>query len=107
MVTVVIVLNVLVALLCLAGAWWFLQLRRSLAAITTVLIDAERSTHDVLFNAPEGIRSGQLGLYELRQAYRQSGVQWQRWQRGLLLLGLSRSIWRPKALLRSRKRLRR
>ncbi|NEQ27472.1 MAG: hypothetical protein F6K28_52400 [Microcoleus sp. SIO2G3] len=106
MITVVVALNVLIALLCLAGAWFFWQLRRSLAAITHTLTEAERSTHEVLYNAPENIRSGQLGLYELRQAYRRSGFQWQRLQRGVLLLGLSRSIWRPNLLRRS-KRLRR
>lgn len=105
MITVVIVLNLLIALLCLIGAWSFLQLRRSLADITFTLTEAERNTHEVLYNAPENIRNGQLGLYELRQAYQRSGLQLQRVQRGMLLLGLSRSIWRPK--LRPRKRLRR
>ncbi|MBD2088383.1 hypothetical protein H6F67_00660 [Microcoleus sp. FACHB-1515] len=105
MITLVIVLNLLIALLCLLGAWSFLQLRRSLADITFTLTEAERNTHEVLYGAPENIRNGQLGLYELRQAYQRSGLQLQRMQRGLLLLGLSRSIWRPR--LRSRKRLRR
>lgn len=107
MITLVIVLNLLIALLCLVGAWSFLQLRRSLADLTATLTEAERSTHETLYSAPENIRNGQLGLYELRQSYQRSGLQLQRFQRGLTLLGLSRSIWRPKTTLRPQKRLRR
>ena len=72
MITLVIVLNLLIALLCLLGAWSFLQLRRSLADITFTLTEAERNTHEVLYGAPENIRNGQLGLYELLNRFVES-----------------------------------
>ena len=107
MVVVVVVCNILIALLCLAGAWWLVKLRRSLVKLTATLTRVERSTDHVLHSAPDKICKGQLGTYELRQAYQRSGLQLQRVQRALLLLGLGRSIWQPQSRLRLRSRLRR
>lgn len=93
MVTTVIVINVLIALAGFFAAWQIWQLRRTLAGVTKTLEAAERSTHSVLYGAPESIQKGQLGIYELRQAYQRSGPQLQRVRRALALLGLGRSLW--------------
>jgi hypothetical protein len=97
MVTVVVVLNLLISLLCLYGAWWVWNLRRSLAAATKVLTDAERSTYAVLHGAPNAISQGQLGSRGLRDRYQQLELQLQQVQKVLGLLGLVQSFWRSQS----------
>lgn len=94
MVTVVVVLNVLISLLCLYVAWQVWNLRRTLAAVTEVLNNAERSTYLVLHGAPQAISQGQLGVHGLRESYQQLDLQLQKVQQVLALLGLLQNVWR-------------
>jgi hypothetical protein len=89
---VIISLNLLIALIGFYVSWKVWRLRRTLAKVADILIAAERNTDKVLQGAPQAIIRGQLGIYQLRQAYRKSGPQIQRVRRALLLLGLGRSL---------------
>jgi hypothetical protein len=110
MLTVVVVLNVLISLICLYVAWRVWNLRRALAAAADVLTIAERNTYAVLHGAPNAISNGQVGVQGLRERYQQLEVQLQKVQQVLTLLGLGQSVWRSARRSASRsqaKRLRR
>jgi hypothetical protein len=94
MTTIVLILNGLIALLCLYVAWQLCRLRSVLANAADALTIAERTTHRVLYNAPEAIGSGQLGSFQLRQRYRLLSLQLQQVQQVLSLLGLGQVVWR-------------
>lgn len=106
MVTVVLALNLLIALLCLYVAWRIWRVRLSLGHIADILTAAERSTHAALHNAPQAIVRGQTGTYLLRLKYQQLALQLQKVQQILTLLGLGQLAWqrygRNLALGRSR-----
>lgn len=93
MVTVVLVFNGVVALLCLYTAWKVWRLRSTLANIADVLAVAERSTYRVLHNAPHAISKRQIGTYQLRQNYRLLTLQLQQVQQILALLGWGQLAW--------------
>jgi hypothetical protein len=93
MVTVVVIINLLLAMLCLYGAWHFWHLRRAFAQAANALIVAEQSTHDTLYGAPQAIRQGQIGASQLRVSYQQLEPKLQRAQQALALLGWSKSVW--------------
>lgn len=102
MVTIVITINVLIALGGFYATWQVWKIRRTLAGITKTLESAERSTHKTLDGAPRAIVKGQLGIYQLRQAYLRSGPQFQRVRQALALLGLGQSfLRRPDRLIRT------
>jgi hypothetical protein len=113
MVTVVIVLNCLIACVCLFAAWQMLKLRRKLAGIANMLIAAERSTHAVLSKAPNTVIKGQSGIYQLRQRYQQLEPQVQRLRQVMVLLRLGQTIWlwrspnRSRSFFQSRRRVKR
>jgi hypothetical protein len=94
MTTIVLILNGLIAVLCLYAAWQLCQLRSALANAADALTIAERTTHRVLYNAPATISSGQLGSLQLRQRYRLLIWQLQQVQQILSLLGLGQVVWR-------------
>lgn len=94
MVTVVVILNLLIALLCLYVAWRMWQLRRVLAKATDALIAAEHSTHQVLSDAPEFVLRGQGGVAHLRKQYLRAALQLQKAQQILTLLGLGQFVWK-------------
>jgi hypothetical protein len=94
MVTVVVVLNVLISLLCLYVAWQVWNLRRTLMVATAILTNVERSTYLVLHGAPNAISQGQLGVHGLRESYQQLDLQLQKVQQVLALIGLLQRAWR-------------
>lgn len=94
MLTVVLIANVLIALLCLYVAWQVWNLRRVLANVADTLISVERSTYAVLHGAPNAIIQGQRGTRQLRKQYRQLQVQLQRAEQVLGLLSLGQTAWR-------------
>ena len=97
MVTVVVVLNVLISLLCLYAARKVWTLRRVLAASVDAVSLAERNTYAVLHGAPNAISNGQVGVQGLRERYQQLELQLQKVQQVLTLLVLIQRIW-PSAL---------
>jgi len=101
MVTVVVVLNVLISLLCLYVAWQVWNLRRTLAAVVDAITIAERNTYNLLQGAPNAISKGQLGVHGLRERYQQLELQLQQVQKVLTGLGLLQSLLRSGVRLRS------
>lgn len=94
MLTVVLILNLLIAGLCWYGVWRICQLRQALARATAALTLAERSTYNVLHNAPSVILQGQLKTYQLQSQYQQVLRQLQSVKQILTLLGLGQFVWR-------------
>ena len=71
----VIAINLLLAIICLVVAVYCWQLRLILRDVTRSLASAERATHGVLGNAPEGILGGQEGVAWLRDTLQEQGQQ--------------------------------
>lgn len=97
MLTVVLVLNVLIALLCLYVAWQVWKLQRVLAKVADTLISVERRTYAVLHGAPEAIASGKRNTRKLRQQYRELETQLQRATQVLGLLSLGQRAWQMRS----------
>ena len=97
MLTVVLIVNVLIALLCLYVAWQVWNLRRVLANVADTLISVERNTYAVLHGAPKAIITGQRGTRQLRKQYRQLQTQLQRAEQVLGLLSLGQTAWRRRS----------
>lgn len=93
MLTVVVVLNVLISLLCLYVAWQVWNLRRALGAAADAVLLAERNTYNVLHGAPEAISQGQVGIGGARDSYQQLELQLQKIQQVLTLLSLVQKVW--------------
>jgi len=96
MVLIVVVINTLVALLCVGVAWQLWQLRQVLRRVTNTLLSLERITHAALNEAPEEIYKTQLSIYLLREVphYQRLQSQLQQIQQVLKLLSWSQTAWR-------------
>lgn len=103
MLTVVVVLNVLISLLCLYVAWQVWNLRRVLGATADAVLVAERNTHKIFYGAPEAISQGQVAIGGVIDSYQQLELQLQKVQQVLTLLSLVQKVWglRTRAALRS------
>ncbi|MDA0269378.1 MAG: hypothetical protein O2890_05780 [Cyanobacteria bacterium] len=113
MITLVIFINVGIALLCGYFAWQVWQVRNTLAAVADAILEWEHNTHGVLDPnvTPANILQGQQGIAQAREGYAQLQRQLQQLQRLLALLGggtqLLRSFgWRRRRGARSRYRAR-
>jgi len=104
MLTVIIVINLLISLLCLSVAWRVWKLRRQLATVADILRAAERSTYTVLHKAPNFIHQRQSGVHGLRERSQQLELQLQKIKQVLILLGLAQRVWRS-TIMRSSLRL--
>lgn len=93
MVTLVVVINLAIALILLFLARQFWQLRQRLANVANILIAVERSTNEVLRSAPVVISIGQQGIYQLRQGNEPLQLQLQRVRLLLSFLVLGRQAW--------------
>lgn len=101
MLAAILIVNALIALVCFYLTWRVLKLRRTLARVADVLFDVERNTHYLLQDAPDGIRSGQVGTQQFRRQYRQLELQMRRVRKVLALLSFGRWAWQR----RGRKRI--
>ena len=105
MVTVVVVINLAIALMLLYVAWRLRLLSQRLARVANTLIAIERSTHAVLWRAPNAIFVSQAGIHQLRQGNEPLQLQLQQVRQVVSLLVLGRQAWqrlRPSTSLRSR-----
>lgn len=93
-VPIIVMLNFLIALLCLYTALRVWQLRGMLANVADVLTIVERNTHRVLHHAPRAIIQGQMGTSELRQQYQKLTLQLLQVQQLLSMLSWGQGIWR-------------
>jgi predicted negative regulator of RcsB-dependent stress response len=92
MVTVVVILNVLLAALGFFLAWKLWQLRQAFSRAADALMIAERSTHQVLSGAPEAILNGEIGTRQLKQNYLELQPKIRRAKQALALLSLSQKV---------------
>lgn len=103
MVTVVVVINTGISLVCLYVAWRVWKLRKTLARVADAIDSAERSTYKTLHGAPKAISKGQVAGVQLGERYRQLELQLQRVQQLLSLVALGKTVWqqnRPKFVQR-------
>jgi hypothetical protein len=94
MLTIVIVFNVLLSLLCFYAAWQLWNWRRALAIAADAVNFADRVTYEVLHGAPVAITQGQVGVRGMRGIYQQLEIQLQRIQQVLAVLGLVQTVLR-------------
>ena len=89
MITLVIVINIGIALLCAYVAWQVWQLRNTLAEVADAVLEWEHNTHVALDPAatPGANLQGQQGIAQTRPSYGQLQRQVQQLQRLMALLG--------------------
>ena len=104
MVTIVLIGNALIALICLGVAWQLWQLKKQLAAVADTLLDVEAAVHNTLYGAPKAIMSGQVGIRQLRQNYQGLKPQLQRARQAIALLSLGQTLWQRRSVLPLRSR---
>ena len=93
MVTVVVVINFVVALMLLFIAWRIWQIRPQLARAADTLIAVERSTHKVLGGAPTAISISQQNIHQLGQGNEPLQLQLQQVRQVLSFLVFGRQVW--------------
>ncbi|MBD1912630.1 MULTISPECIES: hypothetical protein [unclassified Leptolyngbya] len=94
MLTIVVLANIVLSLLCLYAAWRIWRFSQVLSHAANVLSNAEQNTHQVLYGAPEAIFQGQLGVAQLRQRYQQLIPQLQQVRQALTVVNLGLTLWR-------------
>lgn len=99
MVTVVIVINLALALILIYGAWWVWQLRSQLAQLAESLSTYERSIYVGLSGAPKAISTTQISIHQQRQRSLLQDLQLLRIQQVLTLLGIGQQIWQQSRLV--------
>ncbi|MBW4553897.1 MAG: hypothetical protein KME35_22745 [Aphanocapsa sp. GSE-SYN-MK-11-07L] len=99
MLTIVLIINAIISLLCILVAWRVCQLRWTLKRVADSILGAERATHRVLSGAPAAIANGQIGVSALRKNLKQLEPQLQRVQQVLGLLSLGQAAWQQKTQL--------
>lgn len=93
MVTVVIVINLLISLICLLVAKQVWKLRKKLAKAADGIFSAERKTYKALHGAPPKIYKGQQGISKLHQKYDRLELQRQKLQKVLGLVNMVQKVW--------------
>jgi uncharacterized protein YhhL (DUF1145 family) len=99
--TIVLITNAFLALICLWVAWKIWQLRRTLARVTDTLLYVEQVVYQVLHSAPTAILKGQTGSQALQQQYQNLQIQLQRLQQILALVSFGRSLWARRSRLQN------
>lgn len=92
MVTLVVVINLAIALILLYVAWRVWLIRLKLAQVANTLIRVERSTHQVLGGAPDAISITQQNIHRLQQGNEPLQLQLQRVRQVLSLLVFGRQV---------------
>jgi hypothetical protein len=104
-ITLVICINITIALLCGYFAWQVWQVRKTLTEVADAVLEWEHNTHVTLDPAvtPATILQSQQGIAQTRQSYAQLQRQVQQLQRFMALLGGGAQVLRS---LRRRRRTR-
>lgn len=103
MVTVVVVINLALALMLFYVAWRVWQLRLRLERWADKIAAFERKLNTVLPKAPEAISAGRLTIHQLRQSNKPLDVKLLRVQQILALLNIGQQIWQQSRLVRQSK----
>jgi uncharacterized protein YoxC len=93
MLTLVLIVNVCLASLCLGVAWQVWKLRRTLQRVTHTLAAVEQRTYKILHGSPKTILKGQAGSRALRERYQKLQQQLQRLQQILGLFQVGQVVW--------------
>ena len=93
MVTVVVVINLALALMLLFFAWVMWQVRSLLAQLTDSLSTYERSIHAGLRDAPTAITTTQVSIAQVQQRSLLQDLQLLRIQQVLTLFSIGQQIW--------------
>lgn len=99
MVTIVLICNGIIGLICLLVAWQLWQIKRQIAQVSETLIWLEQVIYDIFHPAPGAILQGQAGIHQLRQSYRGLEPQVQRLRQVVALLNLGQVVWRRRSSL--------
>jgi len=100
MVTIVVVINLALALMLVYVAWRVWQLRLQLAQVADILSTYERTIHAGLSEAPKAITTARLGIHRLRQGSLPPDLELLQLQQILSLLGIGQQIWQRSRLAR-------
>lgn len=103
MVTVVVVINLALALMLFYVAWRVWQLRLRLERWAGKIAASERKLNAVLPKAPEAISAGRLTIHQLRQSNKPLDVKLLRVQQVLALFNIGQQIWQRSRLVRQSK----
>jgi hypothetical protein len=99
MLTIVLVLNISLALACLGLALLLLQIREILRQFNAAILRAEKKTHRALHRAPYYILLGQQGTEQLRQQLVSLGSAQRQINRWAALLSLLRLLRMRRSIL--------
>jgi hypothetical protein len=94
MMIIVVAINTLLSLVLFYVAWRVWKLKRKLKNITNTLIAAERSTHAVLYRAPNAIYVGQQSINNLRLRNQGLESQIQQIRQIFSLIAFGQQVWR-------------
>ena len=94
MISVVISLNIAIALFCFSFAWRVWRLRRVLANVAETLLLWEDSTYNTLHQAPKSILHGQQRIMHLKRQHAQLQFRLQQVQQILALIFLLKRLLR-------------
>jgi cytochrome oxidase assembly protein ShyY1 len=94
MLTIVLVINVLLAVLCLGVAWQVWRLKQALGQVADTLIEVEQTTHPVLYGAPQSITDSYQRVEEVCDRIRQAEPQLRRARQAIRLIVWQRRRFR-------------
>jgi hypothetical protein len=93
MVKIVVIINIFISLMLLYVAWRVWQLKRQIAFISDRLLDYERCSHELLYQAPTNIYLAQQNIHNLRQSNQGVQIQIQQVRQIVSLLLLGQRTW--------------
>lgn len=94
MLTIVLVINLLLAMLCLIVAWQVWRLKQSLGQVADTLIEVEQSAHPILYGAPQTITESYQRVEEVCDRIRRVEPQLRRARQAVRLLAWQRRRFR-------------
>ncbi|MEJ1935080.1 hypothetical protein WDZ92_33195 [Nostoc sp. NIES-2111] len=93
MVTIVVVINIFISLMLLYVALRVWQLKKQIVLISDRLLDCERCSHELLYQAPTNINLAQQNIQNLRQSKQGLQMQIQQVRQIISLLLLGQRTW--------------
>ena len=94
MLTIVLVINLLLAGLCLGVAWQVWRLKQALGQVADTLIEVEQTAHPVLYGAPQSIAESYQRVEEVCDRIRLVEPQLRRARQAIKLVAWQRQLWR-------------
>jgi cytochrome oxidase assembly protein ShyY1 len=94
MLTIVLVINVLLAVLCLGVAWQVWRLKQALGQVADTLIEVEQTTHPFLYGAPQSIADRYQRVEEVCDRIRQVEPKLRRARQAIRLVAWQRRRFR-------------